>query len=132
MIRYVPTSGSSVAQRLSEALWQLTLPLSAQGRKLTVALFPAITLKDGSIWLVVNTETEISIHPEAELGGIVEVLSPWIFEELLPENTLSDLAALVESSKGKKLNVWAAFPELFKAQSRTKDQLITANLYPAP
>jgi hypothetical protein len=132
MIYYVPTSGGSVAQDLSESLWQLTLPQSAQKKSLTVALFPSIRLKDGSFWLVVNSETEILIHPEAKLGGVAEVLNPWIFEKLLPANTLTDLEALINSSKGKKLNVWSAFPALFKAQARTKEQLISLNLYPAP
>ncbi len=130
MIVYIPTSSAAIAQSLSTALWQLSQPPRAQAGRATKDLFLCLQTKDGSSWLVVDTELSVTIHPEAELGEIVTVLEPWIFEELLPANTLSELAKLVNSSKGSMLNLWSAFPELFKAQARTKEQLIAANLYP--
>lgn len=128
MIRYVPTSGSAIAQQLTEALWQLSTPPSHQGLRRTTALFGCHTMTDGSVWLAVNTDTAVRIHQDATLGCIGDVLQPWVAEGALPSNTLEHLAALIDSRRGNTMVVWDAFPQLFKDQSRTFDELVSAGL----
>ncbi len=132
MIRYVPTSGSTVAQRLTEALWQLSTPPTHQGLRRTTSLFGLRTMTDGSVWLVVNTDTAVRIHQDATLGSIIDVLQPWIAEGALPSNTLEQLAALIDSKRGETMVAWDALPQLFKDQSKTFDQLVEAGLIKMP
>ncbi len=128
MIRYVPTSGLPIAQALSDALWGLTVPVHLRNPNGTQRMFGSVTMKDGSVWLAVNTEFRIKVHPDAELGGIAAVMQPWIDEGALPPSTNTDLAALVESLRGESLTPWEAFPQLFKDQSKTREELQAAGL----
>lgn len=129
MIRYVP---SSAAELLSNALWGLSRPPHVRGPNDTQYLFGWITATDGSRWLVVDTGYEINIHPDAELGPIVDILQPWIDAGQLPADTLTQLNALVESKRGKRLVVYDAFPQLFKDMSKTYAEMIAAGLLAEP
>ena len=91
-------------------------------------MFAFITCHDGSVWLQVDTTFEIPVHPEAELDGIADVLQPWVDEGVLPSDTIPNLAAFVESKRGQRLTVWEAFPQLFKDQSKTREELVTLGL----
>ncbi|MES2599124.1 MAG: hypothetical protein V4662_27600 [Verrucomicrobiota bacterium] len=128
LIRYVPTSGLEVAQTLSDALWGLTRPPQVRGPLDTQSLFSTVTLTDGSVWLAVDTAFTLPVHAEAGLGGIAEVLQPWIDSGDLPADTLPQLTALVDSHRGGTLCPWAAFPPFFQAQSQTHAQLVSAGL----
>lgn len=128
MIRYVPTSGGTVAQQLTEALWQLSTPPIHQGLRRTTGLCGLHTMMDGSTWLAVDIGTTVRIHQDAELRGIGAVLQPWITEGSLPADTLDQLAALIDATRGRSLNIWDAFPQLFKDQSRTFEELVSAGL----
>lgn len=129
MIRFVP---SSAAEPLSQALWGLSRPPQVRGEDDTRYLFGWITALDDSRWLLVPADYEINVHPEAELNGIADILQPWIDAEHLPANTNTELAALVESLRGKKLAVYDAFPQLFKDMSKTREQMIAAGLLANP
>lgn len=85
-------------------------------------------MTDGSVWLAVNTDTAVRIHQDATLGGIIDVLQPWVAEGALPLNTMEHLAALIDSRRGSTMVVWDAFPQLFKDQSQTFDELVSAGL----
>ena len=130
-MRYVPTSGDAVAASLTAALWSLSRPPQArQPGDVTSALFGTQAMTDGSAWLCVDTETDVPVHAEAELDGIADILQPWIDDGLLPADTNAQLEALIESKRGDRLVVWEAFPQLFKDQSRTREELEALNLWP--
>jgi len=124
MIRYVP---ASAAEPLSAALWRLSDPLN-EGQ--TQQLFGWIDDTQGQRWLVVDTEHEINVHPDAVLDGIADILQPWIDSEDLPPDTNTQLAALVESTRGGRLVVYEAFPQLFKDMSKSAEELQALNLLP--
>ena len=138
MILCIP---SSAAEALSNALWSLSRPPQVRGPKDTQFLFPWITALDGSRWLMVDTEYEINVHPDAELNGIADILQPWIDGGHLPEDTNTTLAALVESKRGGRLVeskrggrlvVYDAFPQLFKDMSKDHAEMIAAGLLAEP
>ena len=133
MIIYIPTSGSHTAKRLSEALWSLSRPQQVRlAAEVTTSIFNSVTCTDGSVWLQVETEFDIPINPEAVLDGIADVLQPWIEDGILPADTNSQLEAFVISHRGKRLVVWDAFPQFFKDQSKTREELIALNLLANP
>lgn len=129
MIRYIP---SSAAEPLSNALWSLSRPPAVRGPNDTQFLFGWENALDASRWLVVDTEYEISVHPDAELGGIADILQPWIDSGQLPDDTNTQLAALIKSKRGQQLVVYDAFPQLFKDMSRTHEQMVAAGLLADP
>lgn len=128
MIRYVPTSGSATAEQLSEALWNLSLPPQARGDEATTRMFPSFAALNGSVWLAVDTELNVPVHAEAELDGIADILQPWIDSGSLPADTNTNLAALIESLRGQRLTVWSAFPQFFKDQSKSREEMISLGL----
>ena len=91
-------------------------------------MFSYITDLVGATWLQVITDFAIDVHPEAELDGIADVLQPWVNEGVLPADTIPNLAAFVESKRGQRLIVWDAFPQLFKDQSKTREELVALGI----
>lgn len=87
-------------------------------------LFPWVTALDGSLWLLVETNYEITVHVEAVLDGIADILQPFIDGGHLPADTNTQLSALIESKRGEVLVVYEAFPPFFKSQSKTHQQMI--------
>ena len=129
MTRYIP---SSAAEPLSNALWSLSRPPAVRGPNDTQYLFGWVNALNASLWLMVDTEYEISVHAEAELGGIAAILQPWIDAGQLPADTNTQLAALIESKRGQRLTVYDAFPQFFKNMSNTHEQMIAAGLLAEP
>jgi len=129
MILYIP---SSAAEPLSQALWSLSRPPTLRTEQDTQYLFGWENVLDGTRWLVVDTEYEINVHPDAELGGIADILQPWIDAGQLPSDTNTQLAALIESKRGQNLVVYDAFPQFFKDMSKTYAQMIAAGLLAEP
>jgi len=128
MICFVLTSGSVVCDKLSRALWSLVRPPHTRSNFDTSEMFSSLTCNDGSVWLQVDTTFDIPVHPEAELDGIADVLQPWVDEGALPADTIPNLAAFVESKRGQRLIVWEAFPQLFKDQSKTREELVALGI----
>lgn len=129
MIRYIP---ASAAEPLSVALWSLARPPELREDNDTQYLFPWVSATDESLWLSVETEFQITLHNEAVLGGIADILQPWIDGGHLPPDTNTQLAALIESKRGQRLVVYDAFPQLFKDMSKTLEQMIDAGLLAEP
>lgn len=131
MILYIPTSGSNTAQALSNALWGLARPVAVRGDDVTQEMFGQMTMSNDSVWLQVDTEFTIPVHPEAELDGIADILQPFIDDGQLPADTNATLAAFIESKRGSSLVVYQAFPQFFKDQAKTQAELQTLGLWPA-
>lgn len=130
MIRFIPTSGESVALALSVALWNLSSP--SPGPMDTQKVFPSRTCLDGSVWLAVDTSFSIPVHPNAEIGEVIPaILQPWIDEGLIPSDTINDLDRIINLSRGKRLVLWDTFPLLFRQQAKTREELIEAGLLPS-
>ncbi len=131
MIRYVP---SSAAETLSDALWALTRPPQVRQLGDTSKMFPWVDdlQVPSKRWLIVDTTFTIPVHAEAVLDGIADIFQPWIDGGYLPADTNTDLAAFVESKRGKMLTVYEAFPQLFKDLSKTREEMIAAGLLANP
>ena len=130
MIRYVPTSSPDTCAMLSSALWGLAMPPKDRGSNTTTGLFPCVKAVTGSFWMQVDIDSLINIHPEAERDWIADILQPWIDNGDLPADTNSNLAALIEASRGGTLTPWQFFPDFFKNASKTQDEMIQAGLFP--
>lgn len=126
---YIPAPS---AQPMSDALWGLSRPPAARSVKDTQYLFPWVTALDGSKWLMVDTEYAITVHAEAVLDGIADILQPFIDAGHLPADTNATLAVFIESKRGQRLAVYEAFPQFFKDQAKTRDQMISAGLLNKP
>lgn len=135
---YVP---SAKADELSRALWSLARPPEARrGSDITSSMFRRVTDLQDSKWLVVLDDYSVSIHPQAELNGLADILQPWIDDGLLPADTNTQLAGYVNAMRGKSLVVYQAFPPLFKLADasnptglgRTKEQMIKEGRLPTP
>jgi hypothetical protein len=124
MTRYIP---ATAADPLSAALWKLSDP---HGIGQTHDLFGWMDDTQGQRWLIVDTTFTIAVHPDAVLNGIADIMQPWIDGGHIPADTNAVLAALVESTRGGLLTVYDAFPALFKAMSKTTEDMITLNLLP--
>lgn len=129
MIVFVPAAS---AETLSEALWSLTRPAHLRGEADTQRLFATVEALNGTRWLEVDTLESVVIHAEAELGSIADILQPFIDAGNLPADTNTQLAALIEAKRGQRLVIYDAFPEFFRAQAKTRDEMITAGWLAAP
>jgi hypothetical protein len=127
MTCYIP---SAAAESLSAALLRLSDP-HPEG-KVSQFLFGSVVDLHGEKWLMVDTTLSLPLHAEAELNGIADILQPWIDGGHLPEETNTNLSALVESKRGERLVVYDAFPQLFKDMSKTREEMIAAGLLAEP
>jgi hypothetical protein len=134
MIRFVP---SSAAEPLSQALWGLSRPPQVRGENDTQYLFGWIPALDGKRWLMVDTDYEINVHPEALLDGLLPttillILAKYIDAGQLPSTADDDLTDLVAAHLGQRMNVWIAFPQFFKDMSKDHRGMIDAGLLAEP
>lgn len=127
MIVHVP---SSAAAELSEALWALARPPQVRGVDDTTHLFPWLTATDGSRWLVVETGFSIPVHAAADLGGVADILSPWVGHGIT-QGDIEALAGVVEGHRGGRMTPWDFFPELFQGLSKTREEMIDEGLLAA-
>jgi hypothetical protein len=125
MIIYVP---SSAAEELSRELWALSRPATVSQQGDTEFMFGWIDDIVSQRWIEVHDDFSIVIHPEAELGGIANILQPWIDAGRLPSDTNTQLAVLLDSKRGQSLIVYDAFPQLFKDMGKTYEQMVAAGL----
>lgn len=126
---YVP---SSAAEDLSNALWGLTRPPEVRTDADTQYLFSWRDDLLGTRQLIVDTEFEILIHPDADYSPIGVILQPWITSGHLPPDTNATLSALIDSKRGQQMVVYDAFPQFFKDQAKTLEQMISAGWLAAP
>jgi hypothetical protein len=121
MTRYVP---ATKAAELSEALFALARPPAVrQAGEVTKAMCAVIQDLDGAAWILINDQKEVRVHEEAELNGIADLLRPWIGHGI-EQADIDALEALVIASRGGRLIVYDAFPQVFKAASRTRAELV--------
>jgi len=84
----------------------------------------------GGSWLEALEEFDIPVHPDANVDSIAAILQPWIDSGDLPADTNENLALLIEASKGQRLIVYDVFPQFFKDQSKSREDLIELGLFP--
>jgi hypothetical protein len=131
MIRYVP---SSAAAALTTALWGLARPEHLRTEADTSEMFGWVDdlQTPPKRWLEVDTTFTITVHPEAVLDGIADILQPWIDDGSLPSDTNTTLETFIQSKRGLALTVYDAFPPLFKSMSKTHAEMIAAGWLPNP
>lgn len=129
------------ALAMSMALYELHRPLSIRDpQDGTTALFSTVEAADKSLWLVVDTELTIRVHPLASFEAVAAFLQSYEDSGALPAGTLEELSAYVEANRGQKLVVYEAFPALFKLADtdnptglgRTFEQMIQEKRLPNP
>jgi hypothetical protein len=125
MIIYVP---SSAAEELSRELWALSRPATVSQPGDTEFMFGWTDDIVGQRWIEVHDDFSIIIHPDAELGGIAQVLQPWIDAGRLPADTGTQLATLLDSKRGQRVVIYDVFPQLFKDMGKTYEQMVAAGL----
>jgi len=125
MIIYVP---STAAEELSRALYALARPLTIHQLGDTEFMFGWFDDINGQRWIEAHDDFSIVIHPDAELGGIAQILQPWIDAGDLPSDTNTQLAAFLDSKRGQRLVVYDAFPQFFKNMGKTYEQMVAAGL----
>ena len=122
--QYIP---ANEAGPMSEKLWALARPPEAASAEVTTQMFPVVQALDNSLWLAVDTDFEITVHPQAELDGIVDILQPFVGNSLSAD-VLQQLADLVVSKRGQPLIVYDAFPQFFKDQGKSFAQMVEFKL----
>jgi len=129
MIRYVP---SPAADELTVALWGLARPAHLHSATDTNAMFGWVDdlQSPSKRWLAVDTEFTITIHPEATITEVAAILQPWVNAGHLPPSTIPDLSALVESKRGLPMVVWDAFPQFFKDNSKSEQEMTGSEWLP--
>jgi len=125
---YVPTSGITAADTLSNGLWSLARPGAERAADDTQQMFSTIRTLDDKTWLQVLKDFAIDVCPTAELGDIATVLQPWVDAGNIPSSVIDDLRATVISLRGQRLVVWDAFPLFFQQQAKSHDDLVQMNL----
>lgn len=118
-IVYIPTSTDDVAQRLSDALWGLALPSQLRGDNVSQKLFGVVLDAAGQSWLEVDTERTIPVHAVAVIDGIAGIL----LGAGIPQADVDALEALIIAQRGQTLCPYHYFPDVFKAQARTFEQI---------
>lgn len=124
MIAYIPAPAASA---ISDALWSLSRPPAVRESKDTQYLFSWVTALDDTLWLMVDTEYSITVHAEAVLGGIADILQPFIDAQQIPADTNTQLGAYIQANHGKVITVYDAFPQFFKDLAKTREQMIQEN-----
>lgn len=127
---------SSRAVELTAMLWALSDPNPTRG---TDALFPIVTLNDGTTCLEVDTEFSLPILEDAEQNGIADLLRPWVGHGIL-QSDIDRLEQLVVEQRGQRLGVYGAFPLIFKLKDesnptglgRTRAELVKEGKLDAP
>jgi len=129
------------ATAMSMALYELNRPAAVRdARDGTTSLYGVREALDKSLWLEVDTELSIRIHPQASLDAVAALLQPYVNDGRLPAGTLTGLAQRVEALRGGRMVVYAEFPALFKLPTeahpeglaRTFEQMINAGLLAKP
>ena len=124
MIWYIPAAS---AEALSAGLYALSRPVGVRDARDSLYLFGWKTDTQGRKWIEVDDAVSVRVHEMAELNGIAEILQSFIAAGHLPANTNEQLASYVESKRGEQLTIYNAFPAFFKAQAKTREQMIQEN-----
>lgn len=120
---YIPASG---ALAMSAALYELHRSAAVRdARDGTTSLYGVREALDKSLWLEVDTELSIRIHPQASLDAVAAVLQPYVDDGRLPAGTLEGLYAYVEANRGLRIVVYEAFPDYFKSLALTEEQMVS-------
>lgn len=129
------------ALAMSMALYELHRPLSIRDpQDGTTALFSTVEAADKSLYLAVDTELTIRVHPLASFEAVSGYLQPYESAGALPAGTLAALSARVEALRGNRMVVYDEFPPLFKQPTaehpegvaRTLEEMIAAGKLPQP
>lgn len=112
MTKYIP---APMAAEMSVALWDLARPASLRTPEDTSEMFRPVQATDGKMWLEVETDFQIVIHPDAVLGDIGPILQAYEDAGDLPAGTVSGLEAYVLAHRGQLVTVYDVFPDFFKA-----------------
>ncbi|MHB1082577.1 MAG: hypothetical protein ACYC67_24505 [Prosthecobacter sp.] len=126
---------------MSMALYELHRPAAVRdARDGTTSLYGVREALDKSLWLEVDTELSIRIHPQASLDAVAALLQPYVNDGRLPAGTMEALAQRVEALRGGRMVVYDEFPALFKLADagnptglgRTEQMMIDAGLLAVP
>jgi hypothetical protein len=138
MTHYVPASTETNALLLSEGLFALAVPRHLQPSDGRQDAFEVITALNGSPWLVVPDEFTLVMHPQAEINGLADVLTPYESQGYIPAGTLAAMEAWINTTRvlptvaERTFCPWDQFPAFFKGLSKSWHGMVDAGLLAAP
>lgn len=114
------------AMEMSVALWSLARPADLRTPEDTSEMFHVLEATDKRLWLEVQTDFEILIHPDAVLGAIGPILQPYENDGSMPAGTVAGLESYVTAHRGQRVTVYDVFPDFFKAGALDEQGMIDA------
>lgn len=125
MIYYYPASSPSAGRSLSEAMWQLCLPLDQRTGHDTVRAFEVLTGGDGVTYVIIPDDFTAVLHPEADATPLTALLQPFEDAGLISSGTTAALATWVETTVAlptvadRTFIMWDKFPAYFQSLAVT-------------
>lgn len=124
MRRFIPAAAGA---RLGEALQGLSRPLEVRmAGEVTTAMCAVRTDLKGDTWIELDDQREVYVNPQATLGEISQILQPFVDAGEVPPDTIMQLQALVDASRGTCIQIYPRFPQRFRDASLDYDQMIAA------
>ena len=80
-------------------------------------------------WIEIDPARTVYVHPAAVLNDIADILQPFIDAGEIPADTNTQLEAYIETNRGGRIGVYAAFPQFFKDQAKTYTEMVAAGLF---
>ena len=126
MTRFYPASSQSVGRALSEAMWQLCLPLDQRQPDDTSRAFEVLQGANGQTYVNMPDDFAAVLHPEADPAPIVTLLQPFEAGGQVPGGTTAALVAWVEATRvlpteaERTFVLWEKFPAYFQNLSVTE------------
>ena len=126
MTHYYPASSQSAGRALSEAIWQLCLPLSLRQEIDTVRAFEVLQGANGQTYVNMPDDFAGVLHPEADAAPVAALLQPFEASGQVPAGTTAALVAWVEATRvlpteaERTFVLWEKFPAYFQNLSVTE------------
>jgi hypothetical protein len=100
--------------------------------------FEVIQALNGAPYLVAPDEFTLVMHPEAEINGLADVLTPYEQAGHIPVGTIAGVDAWIQATRvlptvaERTFCPWEKFPAFFQSASKTWAQMVDAGLLPTP
>lgn len=130
MIQCIPASAGAA---MSVALFGLPRPAAVRrAGEVTTALCAVRKDVKGALWMVLDDEREVFVHPAAELTEVEAILEPLILGGVLAAGTITNLRALLDASRGRSVKLFECFPPEIRAMAKPLTQMMEEGLMSEP
>lgn len=125
MTRYYSASSQSAGKALSEAMWQLCLPIDQRQPNDTNQAFEVLLGANGQTYVNMPDDFAAALHPDADAAPVTALLQPFENAGHVPAGTTAALVAWVNATRvlptpeERTFVLWDKFPDYFKNLSLT-------------